>query len=191
MSRAYRIRVKESLARDVRAEDCIETQLEILEVLPPEDMGELLAAELEQRGFERQEDGTLVRREPGGESITVEPCSGKVTVTAEATGRVDIEGSREGYGYDDVGPKRRAIEEKLSKELKADLEKKAEQQAAKTQSAATDKLEKKLREIQPELSEVVNKVTGEALKQKAAQMGEIKEVSGDAQSGTLTIKVEV
>jgi hypothetical protein len=191
MSRAYRIRVKESLARDVRAEDSIETQLEILEVLPPDDMGEMLAAELEQRGFERQDDGTLVRKEEGGETITVEPCSGKVTVTAEATGHVDIEGTREGYGYDDVGPKRRAIEDKLSKELKADLEKKAEQQAAKTQSAATDKLEKKLREIQPELSEVVNKVTGEALKQKAAQMGEIKEVSGNAESGTLTIKVEV
>src|SRR5262249_36056277 len=144
MSRAYRIRVKEALARDVRAEDSIETQLEILEILPPEAMGELLAAELEQRGFERQEDGTLVRKEEGGETITVEPCSGKVTVAAEATGRVDIEGTREGYGYDDVGPKRRAIEEKLSRELKADLEKKAEQQAAQTQSAATDKLDKKL-----------------------------------------------
>src|SRR5262245_36998902 len=99
MSRAYRIRVKESLARDVRAEDTIETQLEILEVLPPEDMGELLARELEQRGFERQEDGTLVRKEAGGEIVTVEPCSGKVTVTAEATGRVEIDGTREGYGY--------------------------------------------------------------------------------------------
>ena len=36
MSRAYRIRVKESVARDIRGEDCIETRLEILEVLPPE-----------------------------------------------------------------------------------------------------------------------------------------------------------
>ncbi len=85
----------------------------------------------------------------------------------------------------------RAIEERLSKELKSDLEKKAEQQAAKTQSAATDKLENELRDVQPELNEVVNRVTAEALKQKAAQMGQIKEISEDAESGSLTIKVEV
>ena len=191
MSRAYRIRVKETVTREIRAEDSIETTLEILEVLPPEQMGELLAKELEQRGFERQDDGTLVRKEEGGTTIAIEPCTGKVTVSAEASDNVDLEGSREGYGYDDVGPKRKAIEERLSKELKADLEKKAEQQAAKTQSDATAKLEKKLKEVQPELNEVVNRVTGEALKEKAAQLGEIKEISGDAESGSLTIKVEV
>jgi hypothetical protein len=191
MSRAYRIRVKEALTRDIRAEDSIETNLEILEVLPPEQMGELLANELKQRGFEEQEDGTLVRKKEDGATITIEPCTGKVTVSAEATDRIDIEGNREGYGYDDVGPRRRAIEERLSKELKADLEKKAEQHAAKTQSAATDKLEKELQDVQPELNEVVNRVTAEALKQKAAQMGQIKEISEDAESGSLTIKVEV
>jgi hypothetical protein len=191
MSRAYRIRVKEALTREIRAEDSIETTLEILEVLPPEQMGELLAKELEQRGFERQDDGTLVRQEEGGATITIEPCTGKVTVSAQASDQVDLEGSREGYGYDDVGPNRRAIEERLSKELKADLEKKAEQQAAKTQSAATARLEKALQDAQPELNEVVNRVTGEALMEKAKQMGEVKEVSGDAESGTLTIKVEV
>ena len=51
MSRAYRIKVKESLKRDVKAEDSIRTEIELIEVLPAEQMGELLARELEGRGF--------------------------------------------------------------------------------------------------------------------------------------------
>src|SRR5258707_15484052 len=163
MSRAYRIRVKESLTRDVRAEDSIETCVDILAVMPPEQMAELLALELEQRGFERQDDGTLVRTDEDTK-ITVDPCSGTVTVQAESTGTVDLQGSREGYGYDAVGPGRKVVEDRLSKELKADLEKRAEQQATNTQSAATAKLEKKVAELQPEMTEVVNRLTADAHK---------------------------
>src|SRR5438105_12407077 len=102
MSRAYRIKVKESVTREVRAEDSIRTQIELLEVLPPEQMGDLLAQELEKRGFERQDDGTLVRN-GDGVMVSVEPCTGEVTITAEAEQTVEVEGSREGFGCDDVG----------------------------------------------------------------------------------------
>ena len=191
MSRAYRIRVKESLKRDLKAEDSIRTQIEMLEILPAEQMGEMLARELEARGFERQEDGTLVRKSENGVCVTVEPCSGEVTIRAEAEDSVELEGHREGYGYDDVGPGNKHIKERLSNELKADLEKRADQHAEKVQTAATNKLEKELQDLQPEITEVANRVTAEALKQKAAQMGEIKEISEDRESGSLTIKVEV
>jgi hypothetical protein len=191
MSRAYRIKVKESLRRDVKAEDCIQTQIELLEILPPEQMGELLAAELERRGFERQEDGTLVRQEEDGITVTVEPCSGEVTIRAEAEQTVQVEGTREGFGYDDVGPGSRQVKERLSRELVGDLEKRVENEAAKVQTAATAKLEKELADLQPELTEVVNRVTAEALKQQAGQMGTIKEMSEDPESGSLTITLEV
>jgi len=190
MSRAYRIKVRESMTRDIRAEDCIKTQIEMLEVLPPEDMAELLAKELERRGFERQEDGTLVRN-GDGVCVTVEPCTCEVTVAAETEQRVQLEGTREGYGYDDIGPSGKTIRERLVSEVKADLERRAEQSAARLQSEATQKLEKKLAELQPEMTKVVNRVTAEALKQKAAQMGDVKEVHEDTEAGTLTIKVEV
>ena len=108
MSRAYRVSVKESQNRVIRAEDHVCTDLEILEVLPPEQMGELLSQELEKRGFER--DG--------------------------------------------------------------------------------DKLEGQLQDLRQELDEAVNRVTAEALKRKAAQMGQIKEMTED-ETGNLTIVVEV
>jgi hypothetical protein len=41
------------------------------------------------------------------------------------------------------------------------------------------------------LNQAVNRVTAEALKRKAAQIGAIKEITEDAQTGSLTIKVEV
>ncbi|HZU37610.1 MAG TPA: hypothetical protein VFA18_16945, partial [Gemmataceae bacterium] len=50
MSRSYRVSVKESARRTIRAEDRVSTGLEILEVLPPEQMAGLLRDELERRG---------------------------------------------------------------------------------------------------------------------------------------------
>ena len=191
MSRAYRIKVKESVKRDVRAEDSIRTQIELLEVLPAEQMGELLARELEGRGFECNDDGMLNRTAENGVTIAVDPCSGEVTIRAESEKTVEIEGTREGFGYDDVGPGSQQVKGRLSKELIDDLEKRVEHEAAKVQTAATSKLEKALTDLQPELAEVVNRVTSEALKQKAAQMGTIKEISEDSESGSLTITLEV
>ena len=46
MSRAYRVRVSESLHKVVKAEDHVKTQLEILEILDCEETAELLKAAL-------------------------------------------------------------------------------------------------------------------------------------------------
>src|SRR5262245_25976336 len=190
MSRAYRIRVKESLARDIHAEDCIETKLDILEVLPREQMSELLADELRKRGFEEQEDGTLVRRDDGV-TVTINPCSGEVVIRAETDDHARVEGTREGFGYNDVGPSRRDVEKRLEKELLADLEKRVGEHEEKLQKATSGRLEQELQDLTPELREAVERITAEAVKQKAAQLGQIKEIHEDPQSGSLTIKVEV
>jgi hypothetical protein len=190
VSRAYRIQVKESLKRDVSAEDSIQAQIELLEILPPEQMGELLTRELKERGFEPQSDGTMVR-ENGDVTITVDPCSGEVLIRAKAEQTIEVEGKRDGVTYDDVGPRNQQVKERLKQELISDLEQRIEKQAADVQSAATGKLERELADLQPELNEVVNRVTADALKQKAAQMGQIREISEDAETGSLTIKVEV
>ena len=59
------------------------------------------------------------------------------------------------------------------------------------QGEATEQLEGALADVRKELNDAVNAVTREALKRKAAQMGEIKEMSEDPEAGSLTIKVEV
>ena len=190
MSRAYRITVKESESRHLKAGDEIGTRLEILEILPPEDMATLLKDELKNRGFEEQEDGTLLRRD-GDVTVRVDPCSGEVTVKAESEATVSQEAKRDATGFNDVGPNESTLRDRVKEQLKQDLDKKFEQEQSRLQNQATEQLEKKLQELQPEISEVVNKVTRDALKQKAQQLGTVKEVSEDAETGSLTIKLEV
>jgi hypothetical protein len=190
MSRAYRITVKEAINRELKGSDEICTKLEVLEILPPEQMAELLKEELKQRGFEEREDGTLVRND-GGVTITVEPCTGEVSVKSEASEKVTLEAKRDVTGYDDVGPGEKNIRDRAREQLRQDLEKKADKETERLQTQATQELERRLEELQPELGKVVNKVTREALKQKAGQMGTIKEIAEDADTGNMTIKVEV
>ena len=190
MSRAYRITVRESEVRRLRGSDEISTKLELLDILPPEDTAGLLKGALAERGFEEQPDGSHVRKD-GGLTVTVDPCDGTVTVRSEVSEAVGLEARKDTSGYDDIGPSETALREKMKGQLKAEIDKKAEQESARLQGEATAALEKHLDELQPELGRIVNKVTREALKQKARQMGTVTEVSEDAEAGNLLIKIEV
>src|SRR4051812_31038962 len=190
MSRAYRITVKESESRHLKAGDEIGTQLEVLEILPPEDMATLLREELKKRGFEEQDDGSMLRKD-GDVTVRIDPCSGEVTVKAETEATVDQEAKRDATGFNDIGPNESSLRDRVKEQLKQDLDKKFDQEQSRLQNQATEELEKHLNEIQPEISQIVNQATRDALKQKAQQMGTVTEVSEDAESGSLTIKLEV
>jgi hypothetical protein len=189
MSRAYRIRVQESLRRRIAAEDAVSTQLDLLEVLPPEQMADLLREELKRRGF-ADKNGKLIRTD-GDLTAEIDPKTGEVMVRAQASDQVNLEGQREGIAYDDVGPGRKNVERTLGQQLRKDLEKQAEHEQSKLQTKATERLAAALGDLEKELTGVVNRVTAGALKQKAAQLGQIKELTEDPESGSLTIKVEV
>lgn len=189
MSRSYRISVRECVNKVIKAEDRISTELEILEILPPEQMAGLLADELEKGGFRRE--GNLLVKEEDGVVVTVDTETGTVTVSSEASESTKVEGERHGRAYDDIGPHASQVREGLRQELQKDLEKKVEDKTSSLQSKVTDKLEGKLGDLREDLDKVVNKVTAEALKRKAASMGQIKEITEDEQSGSMTIVVEV
>jgi hypothetical protein len=189
MSRAYRIRVSESLTKVLRAHDKVSTQLEVLEILPREQMGELLEKELEDRGFKRK-GGNMVRSE-GGVTVTVDTREGTVTVQAQGCEEVKLQTEKSDWGYDDAGPRAKKIRKDLQAKAHQELEKQAQAHEANLQSEVTDKLEGQLVDLKQELDQVVNKVTGEALKQKAAQLGQIKELTEDPQTGSMTIVLEV
>lgn len=189
MSRAYRIRVSESLSRTLKAEDSVSTQLELLEILPAGEMAELLQRELKERGYHECE-GAMVREE-GDIATIVEPATGTVTVRAKAERDETVTAEQESIGYDDVGPSEKTIRESLRRKMQSELEKSADQRAKKLQNETTKALEAKLVDLQKELNETVNRVTAEALKRKAAQLGQIKSISEDQSTGSLTITVEV
>ncbi len=187
MSRAYRIRVRESLHRMVRAADHIDTQLELLPILPADEMAALVTAELQRRGFQSQ-GGQLVRQ-AAGLTVRVEPATGTVTISAESRQHVDIEGERQGVYYEETGS--RAASDRLREALQRELESQARDKQADLQKQVSNRLEAALADIRQELDQITNRVTAEALKRKAAQLGRIKELSDDPQSGSLTIVLEV
>jgi len=189
MSRSYRISVRECVNRVIKAEDRISTQLEILEVLPADQMADLLARELEQDGYRRE--GNLLVKEEDGVVVSIDAKTGEVTVSSEASEGAKVEGERVGRAYDDIGPHAGQVRENLRQELQRDLEKKVAEKTQELQSKVTDRLEGKLGDLRQELDRVVNRVTAEALKRKAASLGQIKEMTEDPQSGSLTIVVEV
>jgi len=189
MSRSYRISVRECVNRTIKAEDKITTKLEVLEILPPEQMAGLLADELEKQGFKR--DGNTLVKEEDGVVIAVNAETGEVTVSAAASEATKVEGELHGRAYDDVGPHAGQVRDNLKQELQKNLEKKVSDKQGALQTKVTDQLEGKLGDVKEDLDKAVNKVTSEALKRKAAQMGQIKEITEDPQSGSMTIVVEV
>ena len=190
MSRAYRIQIKESERRSVRASDEIATRLELLDILPPEATAGLLKGELKKRGFTERDDGTLART-TGPTTVTVDPCDGEVVVKTETDDDVTVSVTKDGHAIDDIKGSRDAVTKRLKERATEDIDRKFESEQTKAQAAATEALEKALTDLQPELNAIVNGVTREALKAKAAQMGRIQEIAEDAEAGTMTIKVEV
>lgn len=190
MSRAYRITLKAAEARRLRGEDAVSTKLELLNILPPEQTAQLLKQSLQSRGFEEDADGKMVRRDDTLK-VTVDLCNGEVVVQSSIEKEVNLEVEKEGIGYDDVGADRETIKDRVKEQLQQALENESEEATAKLNEKASEALEKELEKLTPEISKIVNEVTRESLKQKARTVGKVQEIHEDANSGDLTIKLEV
>lgn len=188
MSRAYRIKVSETLRTVIRAEDHVSSPLEVLGILPGAQMGELLAQELQGRGFRREGD-LAVREEEDGVVVEVDLKSGMVTVRAEGSEEVELKGERDGWAYERQN--RKKATDNLRDTVRKELRNQATDLTGELQKKITDRLEGRLADLKAELDQAVNRVTAEALKRKAASMGRIKEIADDPQTGSLTIVVEV
>lgn len=184
MSRAYQIRVSESVVRTVHVEDGVASPLDLLPILPPDRMGDLLGAELEQRGFSR--DGmTATRTDPDGVVITVDLATATVTVklgasshvaeTVELSARVANAEAGEVALRDDAI---RQLDEKVADKTEA------------LRREVTQQLEKKLADIKRELDAAVNRTTVAALTERANQLGSIQDIAED-EAGNVTIRVKV
>jgi hypothetical protein len=185
MSRAYRITVKESLSRHVQVEDGVSSSLELLPILEKERMRELLAAELEQKGFQRE--GATAKRSAGpGVTVAVELETGQVSVTAEGHADLNLSTERTAAVELPNADRERALRQVAQQSL--EREAKAEEEALRQK--VTERLEGTLRDLKEELDGVVNRVTATALKQRAAELGQVEEIHEEANGG-LTIKVRV
>jgi hypothetical protein len=185
MSRAIQIRVSESVVRTVHVEDGVESPLELLPVLAPDRMAELLAKELEGQGFKR--DGKLAKRTDGDVEIVIDLEAATVAVKIGARSMLEEEVQLE---------TRTAVEHEQQAELRlrdAAIDELEVRLAAKTEAMRreiTEKLETKLGDLRSELDQAIGRATVAALTERAQQLGTIEEISKD-EAGNVTIKVKL
>lgn len=190
MSRAYRIRVSESLSKIIRASDHVSTKLELLDILSCDEMAEILATELVSQGFERTDAGLV--KQSGDVTVKVDAESGTVTVTYGHAMDVELSSTQQGYIYDETSKAdREQTEDGLKKKAQNEMEDAAEVHQQELQKQVTDQLEAELVDVQRDLGKTVNRATAEALKRKASRIGQINELTEDPESGSLTIVLEV
>ncbi|MCS6850051.1 MAG: hypothetical protein NZ700_02640 [Gemmataceae bacterium] len=192
MSRGYRLRVRESLTRVTHVGDRAELQLELLNVLPAEQMAELLRDELLRRGF-RPDKGQLVRQK---DDITVsaDPLTGLVRLESQKEVQATVTAQEDVILPANVSEDitvTKAKEVLRVKVLEPNLDKRLAETVAEARASLARQLEAELVNLRQELDQAVNRVTAEALKRRAAQLGAIKHITEDQASGSLTIVVEV
>jgi hypothetical protein len=187
VSRAYQISLSESLRRHIRVDDGIKASLEILDVLPREAMRRLLEAELGERGFESRE-GVMVRVDPGGVEITIDPGDYSVVVRLRQERDLQLEREASTRAYEEVLEQAR---EKLRGQVRSELESDADEAEAELRAAVTAELERQLGTLSEEMDRLSNRVVANALKQRAATLGEIEAIEENDETGELTIRVRV
>jgi hypothetical protein len=134
----------------------------------------------------------LARAREDGLVVEIDPRSGEVVVRLERERETELEGGKIGITDTDLGKRGELdLTRKLRADLLKELEETARKQSSQLQREVTDQLERELGDLRIELDQVVNRVTVEALKRKAAAMGRIKEISENPDAGAVTIVLEV
>ena len=196
MSRAYRVSVSGQEDRIVHVEDGVEGKVELLPILSPESMGDILAGELEAKGYARttNDKGETVMVKLGEDNVTVEVnvATGTVHVSIAEDIKVSVEATVTGVADDDYH-KDPTAEAKRQAEagMKAALDKAEAPKREAARKTVTAKLEQELAKVRPELDQAVTGTTAKALVQKAASLGDIESVEGSAEDGNMTIRVRV
>ncbi len=182
MSRPYRITGGDPHhSTTVVATDVVTTTIDIPPILPPEQTAPILSQVLRERGFSEDGEGHL-SREDGGVKVDVDPTNGSVTVSAEESADAPTDDDKGGgSGCNPCGERlRRAARESTRDNVQKGL-----------QGRVTGRLERALGPLGCELERVGNQVAAKALVAKAKTVGEIKQITHDNETGSITIVVEV
>lgn len=200
MSYPYRVVITRSVVERVSAEDRSETQLDLAGVLPAQRMRELLRAALLRHGWAPHESEAerLEQKGPRGERLTVDLGSLVVVAEVSEAGEIRKERTLEGRGDSSEPPDdadrealRKRVEEKLDRELVvSDAERAGLECEFKQRLAA--RLEAGAEERRRLLNELCLEVYAVALKERAASLGTVTNISEQRDSSgyelTITIR---
>lgn len=190
MSRAYKVKVSESICRHICVNDMVKTKLEMLSILPNDCQLEILVSELLKQGFKKKDDTTYILERDDNITISIDLTDSSVTLSLTHDENVSLNKDIEQDVYN-VHDSEEGAKETLAKQVKDTLVKQADSLEEKARKEVTENLERELPSIIKQLDNIVNRVTSESLKRKAATLGEITEIDENPETGSLKIKLRI
>lgn len=188
MSRVYRVRISDTLEQVVHVADGVTTKIDLIPILPKEQMSNLLAQELLKKGF-KQSETSLSRLSNKGVNVSLDMETGEVKVSISHNVNVQESASAD-FNEDTDRVSESDANRRAREQIQAQLQQKVEKRKQELQQQTTSTLEKELKELRQEMDEVINSVTSAALKIRASQLGDIEDIKDDNE-GNITIKVRV
>jgi hypothetical protein len=202
VSYPYRVVVSKAVEEVVDAGDRVVTKIALTPILPEDEMREVVREVLIERGWEEVpgEPDKLRRKGPGGEEQVYDLESH--TVTTELTAKETIKKEKtvevvgDAYRKEDVETEKDRLRAKASADLEKRLAVTDEERAARKEKLSRDIAEKLAGsedQRKRDLNESLLEVYKEALKKKAARLGNVTSVKeerrDDGREYELTIKV--
>lgn len=190
MSQTYHCQLKESVSRTIRIGDSIKHTLSLTEILPLEEMKQILREVLADAGFSSQENDRWTLQE-GDDQTTIDLDTMEVTVHREERKTLQTEVTATGRGYRPTLARQVAKDNLAHQKDVADRRLAAEE--GRLQRALSDEMEVADAERREVLHLLLQQVYAESLKRKARQLGDVMEISeGTTAQGEyeLVIKVE-
>ncbi len=193
MSQCYHIELKSAVVRTVKGEDSVSYPIELTDILPADEMKDLLRQQLKDTGWEAQnsEETIFVTEGPGGESLTLDLETMEVTASITTEREVVAEALVQGRGESHQQAQQNAAHQ-LQEEESMLGDKIEDQGNRELQDEVTSRLAESEADRQRLINEVLQGVYSESLKRKAGQLGDIMEISestGEDGNYELTIRV--
>ena len=144
----------------------------------------MLEEELVKRGFS-VEGGIATRTDEQGVTIRIDIDKRKVHVGKREEKDVEVTLTRS------IASNQKEADEGMRDRVRAEAADAIDGQKERERRTFTEQIEKKLGDVRGELDEIVVAVTQQALRRRAAQIGEIQSVEQDESTGSMTIRVRV
>ena len=193
MSQTYKVRVKQTIRDTVNVGREWRQKIDLLQLLPADRMGGLLALELEKDGWEKAQDGKVTKKHDQFD-LEFDPVTRQLKIVYEQEQDIELDIDREIDVYDYLDDESRANQEghrKVIREADAELKEESqllEKEMLKELESTQDEM---LQEIDQVMQDKVEKAQIEALKEKARSLGDIQSISENIEAGEVTIRVKV
>ena len=193
MSQTYKVRVKQTLRDTVNVGREWRQKIDLLQLLPSDRMGGLLALELEKDGWHKAQDGKVTKKHDQFD-LEFDPVTRQLKIVYEQEQDIELDIDREIDVYDYADDESRANREghlKVIQEADGELKEEAQLLEKEMLKELESTQEQMLQEIDEMMHDKVEKAQIEALKEKARNLGDIQSISENIEAGEVTIRIKV